>query len=425
MDAPFKETPLRKALFTFLLILRNLTPAFAQSAPLEKALEQNRYQLVIDQGRLSGPGAQVLQQAIGEAHFLLIGEDHGTAEIPLFVSSLCDVAVPKGFHTMAIETGALATQQLQRWLEQKDGKYTQVAEFEKNYPLSLAFYNMRQEYDMLHHCSADASPAKFKLWGLDQEFVGSPKLILDNILKTNPGAAAAAQVRSLLHKNDEAYAKALQSGNFSDLFIEKVSEKDLEELNRLLVTQGNAESRELAHELLQTSVIYQLFSKGLGGESNRKRSLAMKERFSRNYVQSAKGGPAPKVILKFGAFHMFKGFNPLLNNDLGNYVTELADGLGLKSIHILVLGVEGTKLEVEKVSTSEQIAPFDLKSGDYHLGFRPMLNLVLDQGWTLFDLRGLRKDFKSSDVERDIERLTFGYDFLLLIPRVAAASQIR
>ncbi|HEY3769342.1 MAG TPA: hypothetical protein VGN44_11775 [Candidatus Angelobacter sp.] len=181
----------------------------------------------------------------------------------------------------------------------------------------------------------------------------------------------------------------------------------------------------MAHELLQTSAIYQLFSKGLGGESNRKRSLAMKERFSRNYVQSAKGGPAPKVILKFGAFHMFKGFNPLLNNDLGNYVTELADGLGLKSIHILVLGVEGTKLEVEKVSTSEQIAPFDLKSGDYHLGFRPMLNLVLDQGWTLFDLRGLRKDFKSSDVERDIERLTFGYDFLLLIPRVAAASQIQ
>lgn len=365
----------------------------------------------------------MLQQAIGEAHFLLIGEDHGTAEIPLFASGLCDIAVPQGFHIMGIETGALAGQQLQRWLE--DGKYTGLAEFEKSYPLSLAFYNMRQEYDMLHHCSADASPAKFQLWGLDQEFVGSPKLILDQILKTKPGAEAAAQVRSLLHKNDEAYAKALKSGSFSDLFIETASEKDLENLNRLLVTQGNAESRELAHELLQSSEIYRLFSKGLGGESNRKRSLAMKERFFRNYFQSAKGGPVPKVILKFGAFHMFKGFNPLHNNDLGNYVTELADGSGLKSLHILVLGVKGTKLQVEKVSGAEGTVPFDLNNEDHRLGFKPMLNLVLDHGWTLFDLRGLRKNFHSSDVEKDVERLIFGYDFVLLIPRVTAASQIQ
>ena len=106
---------------------------------------------------------------------------------------------------------------------------------------------------MLHHCSADASPAKFQLWGLDEEFLGSPKLILDQILKIKPGAEAAAQVRSLLHKNDEAYAKALKSSSFSDLFIDTGSEKDLEEFNRLLVLQGNAESRELAHELLQRS----------------------------------------------------------------------------------------------------------------------------------------------------------------------------
>ena len=110
---------------------------------MEKVLEQNRYQLVIDQGRLSGPGAQVLQQAIGEAHFLLIGEDHGTAEIPLFLSGVCDIAVPQGFHTIGIETGALTGQQLQHWLA--DSKNNALIEFEKNYPLSVAFYDMRQE----------------------------------------------------------------------------------------------------------------------------------------------------------------------------------------------------------------------------------------------------------------------------------------
>jgi hypothetical protein len=44
----------------------------------------------------------------------------------------------------------------------------------------------------------------------------------------------------------------------------------------------------------------------------------------------------PKILFKFGVFHVYKGFNQLHNNDLGNYVSELADGDGDRPVHVLV-----------------------------------------------------------------------------------------
>jgi hypothetical protein len=134
------------------------------------------------------------------------------------------------------------------------------------------------------------------------------------------------------------------------------------------------------------------------------------------------------VIFKFGAWHLFKGINPLHNNDLGNLVTELADYQHAKSVHILIVAVRGKQLHFAGIGRPFQAADFNLaedKDSDF-LYLKPMFDSVGAEGLTLFDLRAFRKAFKSmGTVDREMERLIYGYDFLVLVPNAIPSTQIQ
>jgi len=61
------------------------------------------------------------------------------------------------------------------------------------------------------------------------------------------------------------------------------------------------------------------------------------------------------------------------------------------------------------------------KDSDF-LYLKPMFDNLLADGFTVFDLRGFRSGFRSlGPVDREMERLIFGYDFLVLIPHPTAS----
>src|SRR5262249_21001940 len=155
---------------------------------------------------------------------------------------------------------------------------------------------------------------------------------LTRILETHPGKDASAATQALLRKNDEAHAAAVKSGSPADLYMLKASDSDLNHLCDLLRKEGNAESQGLIDALIESREIYQKNMSGTGSESNRQRALLMKHTFVADYNQATKNeGKPPKVLFKFGGWHMYKGINPLHNNDMGNFILELADGQGNRS----------------------------------------------------------------------------------------------
>jgi hypothetical protein len=238
----------------------------------------------------------------------------------------------------------------------------------------------------------------------------------------------AREARHLLQKNDEAYGPASKSGNPGELFMMSASDDELNRLRDALRDEGNTTSQALFDSLLESRQIYKKNMDGHNAESNRQRALLMKHNFVANYERATnKGASAPKIILKFGAWHMFKGVNPLLNNDLGNYVTELADGQGTSSVRILILGVNGDQLRFAGIGRLPAPAPLNLaedKDSDF-LYLKPMFNNLLADGFTVFDLRGFRPGFRSvGPVDREMERLIFGYDFLVLIPHPTASHPV-
>jgi hypothetical protein len=410
------------------LVLIGLTPALAQENKFADRLLQNRYQLNFQDGRLLGTGLPVLQSALAGTQFVLIGEDHGISQIPQFAGAVCDLIGPQGFHTMAVETGPLAANQLQQWITRDIGR-TNLIDFEKRFPESIAFYNFQEEYDLLSHCAHSAQGGKLHLWGLDQELMGSSGLILTGILETHPGNQATDETQRLLRKNDEAHAAAIKSGSPGDIFMMTASDGELNHLRDLLRLQGNAASQALIDALIKSRDIYRKNMTGAGYDSNRERALLMKANFTSDYKQAtqAEGAP-PKVLLKFGGFHMYKGINQLRNNDLGNFVTELADGQGTISLHIVILGVKGSQLRFAGIGHPYQPGEFNLaedKDSDF-LFLKPMFDNLESNGWTMFDLRGLRKGFRSLEpVDKELERIIFGYDLMVLIPTATPAKQIQ
>jgi hypothetical protein len=407
--------------------LLTFTPAMAQDKFSDRLLH-NRYQLGFQEARLSGTGLPVLKNALADAQFVLIGEDHGISQIPEFAGAVCDLVGPQGFHTMAIETGPLAASELQQWITRDSGS-ADLVNFEKKFPESIAFYNFQEEYALLSHCARSANGDKFQLWGLDQELMGSSGLILTRILETHPGKQAADATQSLLEKNDEAHAAAVKSGSPGDIFMMTVSNAELNNLRDLLRKEGNPTSVALTDALIKSRDIYEKNMNGSGYDSNRERALLMKSNFVNDYKQATRAeGAPPKVLLKTGAWHMYKGINPLRNNDMGNFVTELADGQGTTSLHIMILGVKGSQLRFDGIGRPYQAGDFNLaedKDSDF-LFLKPMFDNLETSGWTMFDLRGLRKGFRSLEpVDKEMERLIFGYDLLVLIPNATPSKQIQ
>ena len=114
-------------------------------------LKKNRGAISVQDGKLAGPSAEILRAAMAEAQFVALGEDHGIRQIPEFAAALCTELATHGFHHMGLEIGTNVAPDLEKMARSADGA-KQLAEFEKKYPETLAFYNWPEEFAMLQKC---------------------------------------------------------------------------------------------------------------------------------------------------------------------------------------------------------------------------------------------------------------------------------
>ena len=400
----------------------------AQNAEFAETLKKSRGAISVQDGKLAGPSAEILRGALADAQFVALGEDHGIRQIPEFAAALCAELAPYGFHHMGLEIGTYVGPELEKMARSADGP-KQLAEFEQKYPETIAFYNWQEEFAMLQKCENAASPGHMTIWGLDQEFMGATGFVADRILATNPGPEAKAAVETLQKEAIEARANAAKSGNPGDLFMMTAKQDELDHLRDLLKKQGKPEAQKLFDAFLVSREIYQKNMSGDFYKSNRQRALLMKKNFSEPFAASSQSnGVLPKVFFKFGAYHMFRGINPLHSSELGNLIAEAAEANQLKSVNILIVGVKGEQLHFAGIGKPSEAAPLDL-AGDKDspfLFFKPLFDLQIENSWTLYDLRALRDSFsKYGKIDPELERVIFGYDFVVLIsdPKPSHAIQ--
>ena len=407
----------RLAFLAAAMTLGFANPAVADTAIVDK-LKADRLAITLDKGTLSGPGAVPLLHASRQAQYVLLGEDHGIAEIAQFSSSYFNALAPAGFTTLVTESGPAVASAIETMLK-RPGAVAAIASFNASYPDSVAFYSMRQEAEMLASFAVAAGP-RFEHWGVDQEFVGAAKYLITLMLAQPVNPAARAKLESLRQMEAVAAQKAAATGNPMAYLMLSASTEELAAVRPLLSGPKEKTALALLDALLESHTIYQKSASKAPGD--RALSNAMRLALFKHTLATRLAVKEQKLLVKLGANHAYKGINPLNNRDIGNFLAERAEGQGRSSLHLIVLAVKGQQLRFTGAGRPHQPAPVELGS--------PAFKLLASAGatdgsWSLFDLRPLRPDArKLAAGDIDLLNLLNGYDFAVLIPEGTASSQL-
>jgi len=392
------------------------TPATPKPS-LADDLHANRTELHINPttSTLSGPGRDILVAAIAPAHFVFLGEDHITREIPAFASAMCDLFRPTA---LALETSPQVAQFTESLVAAPD-RVARMRAVTDRFPFSVAFLDVREEQDFAAHC-ATTNP-KLHIWGLDQTFIGSAPWILDEILATHPGPNATVAIQHLQQLDAEATATVRKEPKrYDKLFLLTITEDQIASTTTLLAKEGSPRAQWLFHELAISHNIYGLNIKG-SPDSNFVRANLLKHNLQHD-LDAAGPIDSQRVLLKFGDMHGYRGYDPLHQRDLGNFVAEFADLHDTRSIHIILSGAKGQQRNYTGFGLPTELKPFTQSDNDM---MKPFLEAAFTTpgAWTVFDLRPLRFG-KHRPTDVDIQRLVDGYDLFIVIPETTPANLI-
>jgi hypothetical protein len=407
-----------RPVFALVLFTLPLAAQTAHKPTLGEALNDARTPIVLADGRFSGAGADVLTEALAKSKFVLLGEDHLTQEIPQFAGALCEAMHPDAY---AVEAGPEAAMFVNSLLHNPD-RVARLAERSRKHANNMAFLDMRGENDLAAHCASASRNPHFQLWGLDQEFIGSAGTLLEAMAATQPGPISRAAIAAAQIKEVAADQLVRSSGDPGKLFLLASTDVEVKALEDAIAADGNAATQNLLHEFTISRRIYQLNAEG-SPDSNRIRAELIKHHLLEDYSKSEMQSPEAHLLFKFGDDHLGKGFNVLHQRDLGNFVAELADGEGTRSLHIMVLGARGVHAAFAGYAKPLGHEPFVMTDDPGYRWLAPAVAGLLaqqpDKGentLTLYDLRRLR--FRGIDLPQDWERIVYSYDLFVLIPEL-------
>jgi hypothetical protein len=124
---------------------------------------------------LLGNNAEMLGQVARSHQFVLLGEQHGTAETAQFARALWRLLTQAGFAHLGIETGPATAGILE---QAAAAGPQQLVELAGRYFFSIPFFYWQEEMELLT-VGPDSIPPR--LWGLDQEFILSPWLHFNHL----------------------------------------------------------------------------------------------------------------------------------------------------------------------------------------------------------------------------------------------------
>lgn len=393
----------------------------ASATTFAEALKNSRVLMSVSGGKLSGPGADVLRQALQPARFVLLGEDHATREIPEFAAALCEIIHPDAY---AVEVGPSAARMVDALLSKPD-RLPAMAKYNREYPSSMAFLDIQEENDLAAHCAASSHNSDFHIWGLDQEFLGAAAPLLAEMVATRPGPVALTAIMKAQQQARLADANALQSGNPYAAYLMAAKDDELMKLDAAVQQDGNIPTRALLHEFTASREIY----KRQDHTQNDLRVSLMKQHFFAQYKPLEVRNPDARVFFKFGAVHIQKGLNSLHERDLGNMAAELADAEGTESLHLFIYGAKGTHAGFAGFGKplAHEAFVMDADDSDKWLTLAIADLFPQEQGsssriYTVFDLRTLR--FRNLDIPEKWKHVVFAYDIFILMPEITPADYI-
>ena len=375
----------------------------AEPDEVAAVLEGQGRLFAVEEGRLHGPGGQWLVEHAGAARFTLIGESHHNAETPLLTAALLHALQPSGYSAYVVESGPESTRLLMEAVAQDD--VDAGVSLLRQFPFSIAFLDQKDEL----HTAAAALDLGYEVWGVDQEFLGSPLLLLHRLSQLSSEPDERARMDDLMNREKAALERFLQTGDQSGAFLLSASADDFAALAATF-PKPDSEGARIVSQLRHSAEIYRAFAERRYYENNATRVELIKRNFLRQ-LQGPDGQlPERRALIKMGSVHAGRGRTPMHVYDIGNFAAELAFAQGGESFHVLVLAAGAVHADGTFHSWRERLP---------HLA--PALDRVTEDSPMVFDLRPLRalltQKAEKTEALADLQETALRYDALVVYPR--------
>ena len=428
MSISIPSRPLRRVLpvLVFSLLCIVIVPVCASDVAtatdthaLVDALRSQAMPISIKNGMLEGQGAQWIARESANAQFVLVGEDHGMAESPQFTTALWQSRKSNRFEHLVIETGPRAASALEDAAKNNDGG---IEKLNARFPTAIPFFNWREDGTMASTAVRD-SKKPGALWGVDQEFVLSGRMLFRELSLLAPNTSGRKIANEYATRDDDLYRKMVAQRDSGATLLTQLKPGDFLRLRSAFARSPKA--MELIGDLETSAAIYRADHDG-DPSSNIARSQLMKRNFMRAYRSAQRSGSVqPHALFRLGAFHAGRGLSPLGVFDLGNLASELAQSNGKTSLHLLVLasGGEANRWFPFAPEVAAKRTNYNAAEELSVIGAQPLLDAADHTQWTLIPLASLRSH---SELRRaggaKFERLVYAYDAVILVPVAHAAT---
>jgi hypothetical protein len=377
------------------------------------------FTLEVKDGKLAGSGAEVIRNELAKAQFILWGEDHGFADSPIVLRAIAKEARPLGFKYHAVEVGPLSTRLIRETLT-RDG-LAGLHKIVHETPFGIPFLCLKDDAELAgDFLGADSKGTPF-LFGIDQEFIGSPPFHLKRLAEIAPDDKARAAAEKLLAEEKEAAAKADQK-NF---LLTRFKDTDFDSLAAQF--KGQNEVQNIIAELTESAAVYQLWMGGHNYENNARRARLLAKNFLAVYKSMA--DPQPKIVFKMGLEHVALGTTTVNTIDLGTLATSIAKMNGQAALRIAFLPAGGQNTAfMPKQGNPATVQPYESKAVKEFFGNIGLDTATLPRaGWTVVPLEPIRQalDTKGIDALKPFSRfLLLGYDYLITTPDAKAGESL-
>jgi len=388
------------------------TPQAVANPLLDSLVRANARALSLDGDRLQGPGAEWLLGEAGRAQFLALGEEHNVVEIPALVTALLrELEQRAGYRSVALEQDPVAMRAASA--APMRGRLDSVVAYARRYPHAFTFMS-DQELAMIADVGRIANGRGNPVWGLDQAFGVTHALDRLAVLTRDAPPEATALLRAY---RDSASTKERVRDLEQYHYMSAAKSEDFERLGQILHPRAGSEAAFIIENLVVSDRVYRYYRERRGYDNGYEREEFMKRRFMDEYRRAeAADHAAPRVILKMGHWHLYRGIGPSNLQTLGNFVSELARVNGGQSFHVSVHGNN-------PAGGYRTLTAWPDSFPD------PLIARALPtDAWTVVDLRPLRANYRRiaaalrADQRDQFARLVFGFDAALYLGGMRPAT---
>jgi hypothetical protein len=382
---------------TSLLANAQNTAEYNQDSLLTSIAQKNLSTFIVNNDVFSGNGWDTLVAKIKASNFVLIGEQHLTNEIPLFVKSITEKV---RFDNFFCEIDPYSAKIIESKI--KDLSETQLKQYTDELGSCFSFFALEPEFNLLKKLVK----SKTNVYGLDQIMIVADRLICHELKLITRNKRAKQIYEDIEEKSYKGLISYITDPS-NPMALYLLSDEFQKYITELKSLNLSSKENEIIQNIELTIKIY------VEQDNYSLRGALMKNNFMKEFEKMEN----KKNLFKFGALHMLK------DNDIGNLVSNNDESKSKKALHIMILGLSGaTSGPLKGLPNNE-----DAGNNEYSEVLKPIFNVASSKEWSCIDMLSIKSALVQGKIkvsDPTLVSIINGYDYLVLIPKVTAPGFI-